>query len=86
MVVTKGMYTYTLKVTRHLGHFFYLTTASRLVWEHDCSRLHAFFIRMASTLTPSKKGQNLTFSPQDLLTQQLFLKIDGMVVDIQLGG
>ena len=24
MVVTKGMYTYTLKVTRHLGHFFIL--------------------------------------------------------------
>jgi hypothetical protein len=33
MVVTKGMYTYTLKVTRHLGHFFYLTTASRSVCE-----------------------------------------------------
>ena len=26
------MYTYTIKVTRHLGHFFYLTTASRSVW------------------------------------------------------
>ena len=32
MVVTKGIYSYTLKVTRHLGHFFYLTTASRSVW------------------------------------------------------
>ena len=35
MVVTKGMYTYTLKVTRHLGHFFYLTTASRSVCRVD---------------------------------------------------
>ena len=37
-------------------------------------------------INPVKKSQNLTFSSQDLLTQQLFLKIDGMVVDIQLGG
>ena len=32
IVVTKSMYTKSLKVTRHLGHFFiYLTTASRFV-------------------------------------------------------
>ena len=31
IAVTKGMYTFTLKVTKHLENFFYPTTASRLV-------------------------------------------------------
>ena len=35
--LTKGMYTYTLKLTKHLEHFFYLTTASRLVLFRACN-------------------------------------------------